>query len=602
MKDAPVFSAVCSDSTGTTLSYPFRGTQPITSYYGNRVNPVTGVSELHNGMDFGMNYEDVIAPADGIIQTVTWDASGGGNMMVIWHPQLNLRTGYLHLSQMLMRPGDTVQLGQKFAVSGNTGTLTTGDHLHFAVLQGQYGAWESTSVDPLSALKDCVREEEGSINNGVENSIPERCLGYDGNKWGNCRFRDSSASLEFYIDTDGNIIDTKALQPYPYINYIERHDNHNKIYGIAPNRGQKIDIKVNRLQNKYCWARLPNCYKSETIKDYAIPYSFVELFKYSNNGIQQIEQVPNTDTGVWSIEDLNGSENDTYFAIWKVHGKFNYYNSDLQQIREYDFLYDLEAISEKGNRYQANWEPLKVRIKDRFGLDMINGNKPWSRRELELIFDTLTTINGKKYYSAKELVSFKRYDQARSGSDCHNENGNPYDAAGTYNYTCKHIAIYDNGAEEIQDPNNDSSIPIQSRYGPLFGDMVFRNRIIHELMHAYQRYDTQNTQEFADISWNTGLGFQLNHTNYKENRNACDFTTAYMYPSLEDMAESYTIGLTDPDRFNDVFEIHKRNGVEGFGYNNSKEYVYFPLEPCGENATYQDHDIHEKELYIITNN
>ena len=356
MKNAPVSSAVCSDSTGTTLSYPFRGTEPITSYYGNRINPVTGVSELHNGIDFGMNYADVIAPADGIIQTVTWDASGGGNMMVIWHPQLNLRTGYLHLSQMLMRPGDTVQLEQKFAISRNTGTATTGPHLHFSVLTGQYGNWASTAVEPLQYMANCANEGE-SVESVAENNLPEECLGNESSPWGGCRFTDSDASLEIYMDSDGNITDTKALQPYPYINYIEQTDNGNNIYGNAPHRLQKMNVRVNRRRNRFCWTGLLQCYKSEIVRDYRIPYSFVELFKLSGNSVEQIEQIPNTGTSAWSINDPNGTENDTYFAIWKVHGKFDYYNPDSNRNREYDFLYELKAISERGNYYQTDLPP-----------------------------------------------------------------------------------------------------------------------------------------------------------------------------------------------------------------------------------------------------
>ena len=41
---------------------------------------------------------------------------------------------YMHLSQIDVKKGDTVQAGQKLGVSGNTGTRTTGEHLHFGVI------------------------------------------------------------------------------------------------------------------------------------------------------------------------------------------------------------------------------------------------------------------------------------------------------------------------------------------------------------------------------------------------------------------------------------------------------------------------------------
>ena len=45
------------------------------------------------------------------------------------------QTTYMHLSDISVKAGDTVSAGQKHRISGNTGTRTTGEHLHFGVRQ-----------------------------------------------------------------------------------------------------------------------------------------------------------------------------------------------------------------------------------------------------------------------------------------------------------------------------------------------------------------------------------------------------------------------------------------------------------------------------------
>ena len=44
-----------------------------------------------------------------------------------------VQCSYLHLSDIAVKVGDVVNASQKLGVSGNTGTRTTGEHLHFGV-------------------------------------------------------------------------------------------------------------------------------------------------------------------------------------------------------------------------------------------------------------------------------------------------------------------------------------------------------------------------------------------------------------------------------------------------------------------------------------
>lgn len=93
----------------------------------------------HNGLDFGCQIGDpVVASADGVVEFAGWSGnhwllSGGGNAVMIAHGSFGVRTEYLHLSRVLVTPGQRVTQGQRIALSGNTGAATA-PHLHFGFI------------------------------------------------------------------------------------------------------------------------------------------------------------------------------------------------------------------------------------------------------------------------------------------------------------------------------------------------------------------------------------------------------------------------------------------------------------------------------------
>jgi|GEM_PF-3464768 len=114
---------------------------PVTSPFGPRSSPCAGCSNFHRGLDIGISYQPILSPGDGVVKTVTTQ-SCGGVYTEITHPN-GLVSAYMHLSnQCNLKPGDTVKQGQVIAISGNTGSCTTGAHLHFIIMQG------GTNVDP----------------------------------------------------------------------------------------------------------------------------------------------------------------------------------------------------------------------------------------------------------------------------------------------------------------------------------------------------------------------------------------------------------------------------------------------------------------------
>jgi murein DD-endopeptidase MepM/ murein hydrolase activator NlpD len=103
----------------------------VTSGFGFRTNPFTGLTQMHEGIDISNRIGvPVVAPADGIISDIGNDWAHG-NILVISHG-LGVVSRYSHLNKMLVRVGQKVKRGDKIAEVGMSGK-TTGPHLHYEV-------------------------------------------------------------------------------------------------------------------------------------------------------------------------------------------------------------------------------------------------------------------------------------------------------------------------------------------------------------------------------------------------------------------------------------------------------------------------------------
>ena len=102
------------------------------SGFGWRIDPFTGTSALHSGLDFqAENGTTIVAAAGGIVVTQEFHPAYG-NLIEIDHGN-DILTRYAHSSATLVHKGDLVKRGQKIARVGSTGR-STGSHLHFEVL------------------------------------------------------------------------------------------------------------------------------------------------------------------------------------------------------------------------------------------------------------------------------------------------------------------------------------------------------------------------------------------------------------------------------------------------------------------------------------
>lgn len=102
------------------------------SSFGWRIDPFTGRSALHTGLDFqALSGTPILAAAGGVVVTQEFHGEYG-NMVEVDHGN-ELVTRYAHASRVLVKKGDLVKRGQKIAEVGTTGR-STGAHLHFEVM------------------------------------------------------------------------------------------------------------------------------------------------------------------------------------------------------------------------------------------------------------------------------------------------------------------------------------------------------------------------------------------------------------------------------------------------------------------------------------
>ncbi|MEP0917248.1 peptidoglycan DD-metalloendopeptidase family protein [Leptolyngbya sp. DQ-M1] len=132
------------------IVYPLPEPVPVTSRFGWRRHPVTGVRRFHAGVDLGAGQgTPVIASRGGKVKIA--DRMGGyGLAIVLQQSNGSQDTLYAHLSQIFVRPGETIQPGAIIGRVGSTG-LSTGPHLHYEARRKTNSGW--VAVDPGGQLE-----------------------------------------------------------------------------------------------------------------------------------------------------------------------------------------------------------------------------------------------------------------------------------------------------------------------------------------------------------------------------------------------------------------------------------------------------------------
>jgi murein DD-endopeptidase MepM/ murein hydrolase activator NlpD len=132
---------------------PVIGEVEFTSGFGVRIDPFLGRPAMHTGLDFrGATGDPVRATANGKVVSAGW-AGGYGRMVEIDHGN-GLSTRYGHLSEIGVKVGDQIRIGQVIGAVGSTGR-STGPHLHYETrIDGE-------AVDPQKFLRAGVRLSAG---------------------------------------------------------------------------------------------------------------------------------------------------------------------------------------------------------------------------------------------------------------------------------------------------------------------------------------------------------------------------------------------------------------------------------------------------------
>ena len=136
----------------------------VTSPFGMRNDPMgSGKQQMHKGIDIRAKQDDILATeSNGKVVAVNHSTqTGGGKSVTVEYSRpdnTKVQVSYMHLSI----------IGVKVGVTGNTGTRTTGEHLHFSV-KNIAADGTSRDVDPASYLAEIAQKgnlTQQALHNG----------------------------------------------------------------------------------------------------------------------------------------------------------------------------------------------------------------------------------------------------------------------------------------------------------------------------------------------------------------------------------------------------------------------------------------------------
>lgn len=142
----------------------------VTSAFGMRQDPMDKEKQqMHKGLDIRCKGDAVLATENGgKVVSVNGNAnSAGGKSVTVEYSRPDgskVQCTYMHLGDIAVKAGDSVKAGQRLGTSGNTGTRTTGEHLHFGVVN-IHSDGTRRDIDPAAYLAEIA--QKGNIKQQV---------------------------------------------------------------------------------------------------------------------------------------------------------------------------------------------------------------------------------------------------------------------------------------------------------------------------------------------------------------------------------------------------------------------------------------------------
>lgn len=142
----------------------------VTSPFGMRTDPMDhSKQQMHKGIDLRCDHAPLFATEDGgkVISVNNNVNTGGGRSVTVEYDREDgnkIQVSYMHLDTINVKVGDTLKAGQELGISGNTGTRTTGPHLHLSVKQVDSDG-EKRDIDPVSYLADIA------VKGGIQQQV-----------------------------------------------------------------------------------------------------------------------------------------------------------------------------------------------------------------------------------------------------------------------------------------------------------------------------------------------------------------------------------------------------------------------------------------------
>jgi murein DD-endopeptidase MepM/ murein hydrolase activator NlpD len=135
---------------------PAKGSAEVTSKFGWRRDPFSGVATYHRGVDLRAAYGEAIGAADAGTVVFAGRKGGYGQTVVVEHAD-GVRTRYAHLSALTTQVGADVKAGEAIGRAGHSGRAT-GTHLHFEVTQ------HGRPIDPQTYSPGGLKPEGGAAD------------------------------------------------------------------------------------------------------------------------------------------------------------------------------------------------------------------------------------------------------------------------------------------------------------------------------------------------------------------------------------------------------------------------------------------------------